>query len=68
MKNITNDDFKHQRGPAYEALARQITECHSHLRFFWDLQGRGSSKPTSNFITNSGPMAVNWPSSFGIGE
>jgi hypothetical protein len=48
MKNITNDDFKHQRGPAYEALARQMTE-YITPQFFWDLQGHGTLEADQQF-------------------
>lgn len=48
MRNIQNEDFRNQRGKAYEEMARKMT-AHIRPQLFWDLQGHGTLEADQQF-------------------
>ena len=48
MQNIQNEDFRNQRGKAYTAMARKLTE-HITPQLFWDFQGHATLEADQQF-------------------
>jgi hypothetical protein len=48
MRNIQDEDFRNQRGKAYEEMTKKMT-AHIRPQLFWDLQGHGTLEADQQF-------------------